>query len=223
MKKMWLIILSLSFIVNAFCIFYVAVGACADVEEEPEYTFPEEIEKERAALAKWIELYEQWRNDPVQIFSYIDIPVSFTLYAPEYEGGWRMYEIEYTVERIYTSDILPEGMITEKFAEREYYQDGKLKEGYTFLIVDAIIKNKSSKKQMYLVNSIDAGCGLLGFSGQTYQNTAIFHKELEPNENFKTTLVFGVEKENIEGTQIYINNFGMASADGNCTYINYSD
>ncbi len=220
MKKTWIVILVFSFIVNVFCIFYVAVGACTEVEEK-EYSFPEEIEKERAALEKWLMLYEQWREEPAKIFFSADTPVTFTLYAPEYEGGWGTYEIEYTIEKIYTSDTLPEGMNTEKFADREFYREEKLKEGYTFLMIDAIIKNKSSKKQMYRVNSIDAGRGLLGFSGQTFQNTAIFHKELDPNEAFETTLVFCVEKENIEGTQIYINNFGTGSPDGNCAYIDY--
>ena len=41
------------------------------------------------------------------------------------------------------------------------------------------------------------------------------------NEAFETTLVFCVEKEKIEGTQIYINNFGTGSPDGNCAYIDY--
>ena len=220
MKKAWIFILVLSLIVNAFCIFYVAVGACAEIEEK-EYSFPEEIEKEKADLAKWLELHKRWKNEPAKIFSSADTPVKFNLYAPEYTGGWGTYEIEYTIERIYTSDTLPEGMNTEKFADREFYREEILKEGYAFLMVDATIENKSTKKQMYLVNSIDGGCGLLGFSGQTFQNTAIFHKELEPNEAFKTTLVFCVEKEKIEGAQIYINNFGTGSPDGNCVYINY--
>lgn len=219
MRRARLIILVLSLIISAFCIFYVAVGACAETFGDQEYSFPEEIEKGRAALEKWLEAEREWHEKSPAFLSMEEAPLNFTLYAPEYEGNWGMFEIEYTFKKAYLSDTIPEGMDTEKFADREIYREGKLKEGYTFLLVDAIIENKGSEKQMYLVNSMDTGGGLLGFSGQTFKNTAIFHKELYPEEPFETTLVFAVEKESLEDTQIYINNFGRGTPDGNCVYV----
>ena len=222
MKKLWLIILIISLVINAFCIFYVAVGAGAE-KESGEYTFPEEIEAERAALTKYIEYSEKWQKESPLYLSTDNAPVSFTLFAPEYGGGWGIYEIEYTVKGAYTDDTLTEGMDTEKFAENQYYSEGKLSEGYTFLFVDVIIENKSEKKQMYLVNSIEAGEGLLGFSGQTFSNTAILHKELYPSETFETTLVFAIKEDGLSQSTLYVNNFGKGSPDGNCAYINITE
>ncbi len=219
MKRLWLIVLSVSLIISGFCIFYVAVGATSDVDEQKEYAFPEEMKVEREALLKYLELNNEWKKEPAKVFSMKDAPLKFSLYAPEYEGGWGVYQIEYTVKRAYTGDTLTEGMNTEKFAERDFYSEGKLREGYTFLFVDVIIENKDTEKQMYLVNSINAGEGLLGFAGQTYRNTAVFHKELYPEAPFETTLVFGIEKDRIKGEQLSINTFGVGTADGNCVYI----
>lgn len=222
MKKLWIPLICLSMAIGAFCIFYVAVGAAAEPapNTQKNYSLPDSIKADKEALDHWLELNSKWKGTPATVLSMNDAPLSFTLYAPEYEGNWGMYEIEYTVKAAYTGETLPQGIDAEKFADRECFKDNTLAEGYTFLFVDVIIENKDTEKQMYLMNSIKAGEGLLGFKGQTFKNTACLHALLSPDEPFETTLIFAISKDRLESEQLQINNFGTGSADGNCVYIN---
>lgn len=222
MKKLWIPLLCLSLIINSFCIFYVAVGAAAEPPSDTnkDYSLPESVKAQKEALSHWLELNSKWESTPATVLSMEDAPLKFTLYAPEYEGNWGMYQIEYTVNSVYTDDSLHDGFDTERFADLECFENNNLAEGYTFLFVDVIIENKDTEKQMYLMNSISAGKGLLGFKGQTFKNTASLHALLSPGVPFETTLAFAISKDSMGSEQLYINNFGSSSADGNWVYIN---
>lgn len=109
------------------------------------------------------------------------------------------------------SDTLPKGAKTEKLSSLGRLENGNLKEGYTFLLVDVIIENKGKEKEMYLVNSIRANdTGINGFTGQKFKNSAVLHAELYPSVPFETTLIFTVAKENDGCFQLDINNFGTS-------------
>ncbi|MBQ8914569.1 MAG: hypothetical protein IJ046_00160 [Clostridia bacterium] len=217
MKRLWLFVVILSLAVSIFSVFYVAVGATA--AESRSVSIPKEVIAERRAYEKKLEYLSDLENGMARSESLESSPASLTLAAPEYEGAG-YYEMEYTILSARVEKEISQEMDTDRFCEFSYYSDGILSEGYTFVLVDVIIKSKDMQKQMYLVNSASIEGGrLLGFSGQRFKNTAALHAELFPGEEFETTLVFALPEERVAGSALYINNFGYGTANATCAYI----
>ena len=208
MRRLWLPILIISLVISTFCAMYVAVGAAAEAEEPH---IPEGIFSESASCDKNREIINKLAEEPCPVYDMGEEPFTVSLYAPEY-GDYGTYEMDYTVKRAYFSDHLPSGACEEKLSSFEGLSGGRLKEGYTFLLVDVIIKNKNEEKQMYMVNSATvSGNALLGFVGQQFKNSARLHAELYPGEPLETTLVFAVRTDKKEAYQLIINNFGYGT------------
>jgi len=217
MKKLWLPLLIISLIISIFCIFYVAVGATA-AEKEAE-SLPDEIFKEQIARDEKSSYCAKRLLEAPKVY---ETGETFTLASPQY-GEEGMFEMDYTVERSYFSDMPPAGAEVEKFSQFGAFSEGKLSEGYTFLCIDVILKNRDTKKQMYMMNSAVAEgterYELRGFSGQRFKNSASLHIELFPGDVFETTLVFAVEENESDEMLLYINNFGYSNPNGTCAYV----
>lgn len=207
MKKLWLPVLIVSLILSSFSVFYVAVGA-ASLENTKSSDIPSGVFTENLENDRLEKLVYSLMKEPVSVYSLGTEPVTVELYASSY-GSQEIYEMDYTVKSARISESLPEEAEKEKLSSLGTLDEGNLKEGYTFLLVDVIIENKGGDKQMYLVNSINAnGSALHGFTGQKFKNSARLHAELYPHIPFETTLIFTVPRENDGFFQLDINNFG---------------
>lgn len=219
MKKVFSALAVISLLVSAFALFFVAVGATfaeADGEESLRGVVPQHILEEQSYWQTHVEYLEKLRELEPSIYTLRDEAVTFTMKATEYGRSSRMYDIAYTVKGAYLSDTAPEGI---DLGGALGFQKGNLSEGYTFLVLDVILENKDSKKQMYMMNSIDVSdADLLGFEGVRFKSSARHHAELYPDTPFETKLAFVVQRSAYP--QVHIDNFGAVSVDGRDVYVN---
>lgn len=220
MKKICVILITLSLLVSALSVIYVAVGA-ASVDPEGAGNellgvVPEYILEEQRYWEEYCRYGEEMSLKDPEYYTFDSDTVTFTMKDSEYGSSSRMFEIEYTIRDAYYTDTLPEGVEHEN--NTVGFSEGILDEGYTFLVLDVILENKDSKKQMYMMNSIDVSdADLLGFEGAQFKNSARHHAELYPDTPFETKLAFVVQRSAYP--QVHIDNFGAVSVDGRDVYV----
>ncbi len=226
MKKIQITIVIISLALCAASLLYVAVGAAAVLPREEEISVPPYIAEDQERFEKYCKLNDELSAlPPIQKEFGENESVSFSLYSTSYEKSWGQYLVNYTFSNVRFSDTIPESIDPSKlYCVGGGYSDGKLEEGYTFLLIDAIIESESDIKEMFLMNMIElsdggAGRNILGFAGQKYKNSALFHIDLQPKKPFSTTLIFAVEKDSYI-PPLLVNPTGSTVFDGNSAFIN---
>ncbi|MBE6714605.1 MAG: hypothetical protein E7575_04900 [Ruminococcaceae bacterium] len=226
MKKIQTTIVIISLVLCAASLLYVAVGAAAVLPKEEEISIPLSLAEDQERFEKYCKLNDELSAlPPVQKEIKKGENASFSLYSTSYEKRWGQYLVNYTFSNVRFSDTIPESIDPSKLqCISGGYSDGKLESGYTFLLIDAIIESESDMREMFLMNMIalsDGGAGrdILGFAGQKYKSSALFHIDLEPKKPFSTTLIFAVEIGSYI-PPLLVNPTGSTVYDGNCAFIN---